>query len=78
MVYMSSVTGVLRSVSDWLDHIERMENSLFGFALPQELNGGNCSVSDEPGVDDRDLDIVLHVPVVSPYSFPQCPCEAEG
>ena len=52
-------------------------DSLFGFALPQKLDRSHCFVSNESGVDDRDLDIVLHVAVVFPYSFPQGPCKTE-
>ena len=52
-------------------------DSLFGFALPQNLNSGYSFVGDESSVDDRDLNIVLHVAMVSPYSFPQGPRKAK-
>ena len=55
----------------------RNGDSLFGFALPQNFNSGHSFVSDESSVDDRDLDIVLHVAMVSPYSFPQGPRKAK-
>jgi len=71
-----SPTNVFSISSDDLSN-QKNGNSLFGLAVSQKLNGSYRSVSNESGVDDRDLDIVLHVSVVSPHSFPQGPCKTE-
>lgn len=63
------------SSDDWWHR--KNGDSLSGFTLPQKLNSSYRFVSNESGVDDRDLDIVLHVTVVSPHSFPQGPCKAK-